>query len=909
VVKRLIGLALISVTLGALPSSASASQAIESFSVGSTSTQAGGHPDLETSISIANPGLPETAQTVTVNLPSGIFGNPHAVAVCSASDFALTQCPTASQVGVITVRANHEGQERFLLGTAPVYDVHTQSEDETARLAFVAPMVDIPISIPVTVRTAADYGLRFSVTGISQSIPLFSAHLTVWGFPALSSHDEERFRTGSPGSPAGCPEEETALCASYFGATPNAAGIATRPLIDNPSACTGEPLGAVAEVRTYQDPTHVSTAEASYPATTGCEKETSTPIAEVFTTSESTDSASGLDILLNAPQPEGFSVTPSSIHAVRLTLPKGLNINPDAADGQQTCSDAQAKVGSETRAECPDSAKIGNFEIESGALDGTMPGALYMGEPKPGDQYRILMIADGFGIHAKFLASARPDPNTGRLTIELNDLPQVPFEGVNLHLFASDRGLVATPTHCTIYNSDAEFVPWASNIPPQHSTSNFGLTSGPGGTACPGQIRPFSPTLVAGAPTALAGAYSSFTLRLDREDGDQFLGKLNFTMPPGLTANLRGITYCSDAAIASAASTLGRDELANPSCPASSEIGSSNVAAGPGSHPFHVTGKLYFAGPFQGAPFSLVAITPALAGPYDYGTVVVRVALHIDPLDAHVVADSETMPQIIGGIPIRMREIRVNIDKPNFMINPTNCERQSVESEGIGDQGTGVAFSSPFHAVNCSTLAFGPKMSITQLGGPKTSLRGHDPSLRFDLRTRPGDANIRSLAVTLPNVFEIDQNHLANLCSKSELEATRCAGRQPIGAVTDETPLLEKPLEGLAYAVAGFGGLPHVAFILGGQVMVIPQAESKAVGANRLRTTVPVVPDVPIGHFRFTLYGKSQGYLSNTRSLCARRPVVAISYQAQSGKARTQRVPVKTACGSKHHKPHQHLRL
>ena len=189
-------------------------------------------------------------------------------------------------------------------------------------------------------------------------------------------------------------------------------------------------------------------------------------------------------------------------------------------------------------------------------------------------------------------------------------------------------------------------------------------------------------------PTLLPVPHSAFTLKLDREDGEQYLGKLNFTMPPGLTANLHGVTYCPEADIATAANTLGKVEQAEPSCPASSEIGTSNVAAGPGSHPFHAVGSVYFAGPFKGAPLSLVAITPALAGPYDYGTVVVRVALNIDPLDAHVIADSETVPSIIGGIPIRMRSIQVNINKPNFMINPTNCSPFSVASEGIGDQGT-----------------------------------------------------------------------------------------------------------------------------------------------------------------------------------------------------------------------------
>src|SRR5262249_42290303 len=153
-------------------------------------------------------------------------------------------------------------------------------------------------------------------------------------------------------------------------------------------------------------------------------------------------------------------------------------------------------------------------------------------------------------------------------------------------------------------------------------------------------------------------------------------------------------------------------------------------------------------------------------------------------------------------------------------------------------------------------------------GGHQATRRNQDPSIRFDLNTRAGDANIRSIAVTLPNALEIDQGHLGNICARSELETTHCAGRQPIGTVKDETPLLENPLEGLAYAVSGYTGLPHVAFILGGQVMVVPQGKSESVKGGRLRTEVPTVPDVPIGHFQLTLFGAKKGYLTITRSLC-----------------------------------------
>ena len=303
-----------------------------------------------------------------------------------------------------------------------------------------------------------------------------------------------------------------------------------------------------------------------------------------------------------------------------------------------------------------------------------------------------------------------------------------------------------------------------------------------------------------------------------------------------------------------------------------------------------------------------MAITPALAGPYDYGTVVVRVALHIDPLDAHVIADSEKVPSIIGGIPLRIRSIQVNIDKPNFMINPTSCDPFAVASEGIGDQGTVANFSSEFNAVNCATLGFAPKMSIRQLGGHKATARTQNPGLQFDLNTREGDANIKSVSVTLPKAFEIDQRHLRNLCSRAQLATEHCAGRRPIGTVKTQTPLLEGPLEGPAYAVSGFGVLPHVAFILAGQVTIIPEGESSTLKNGRLRTKVPTVPDAPIGHFQLTLFGGNQGYLINTRDLCASPTVTAVQYLAQNGKALTQQVKVKSPCGSKAKRTKRHHR-
>ena len=891
---RRLALALLAGSVVAISAAGTAhgAQQIESFSVTSSSAQAGGHPDLSTSFTLADPGEPEAASDVIVNLPEGMFGNPNAVQRCTASDFALEQCPSNSQVGLITIRANYAGDPNFLLGTAPIYNVDP-GQDVTVMFSFTAPVVNLPVTMPVAMRTGSDYGMRFTVSGISQLIPLAGADVIFWGFPLDESHDEQRFAKGSPGSPAGCPGLADTSCI-VKGTQPS---MPNRPLTQNPSHCTGTPLTATLTIHTYQDPGNPTQEQSSYPDTIECEVQTFNPVLRVDLTTEESDAPSGLDLELEAPQFFGFAASPSVIRHATVVLPPGLSINPDAADGQTSCVESQAGFGTELAGDCPDSSKIGTFSIESPALEGPLPGALYFGEPKPGDQYRIFMFADGFGIHAKLVGSVQPDPVTGQLTVRFTDLPQAPFAQFNVHLFASDRGLLATPTQCRLYEVDSVFHPWNEALPWQHSRSNLSISSGPAGKPCPGVVRSFNPRLVAGTSNPVAGDFSDFHLKLDRDDGDQFLGDLTFRMPPGFTGNLKGISYCSEGAILAATQRLGREEQALPSCPASSLIGTTNVAAGPGTHPFNAVGRMYLSGPLKGAPLSLAAVTPALAGPYDYGVVVVRVALHVDKQTAQVFAVSDRVPQIIGGVPIRMRSIQVNIDRPGFAINPTNCDPMSVDSQGIGDQGSVTDFSSYFHVVNCATLPFQPRMSVRRTGGRKAARRAQNPALQFDLRTRPGDANIRSIAVTLPRAFEIDQRHLGDICSERELVATECAGRTAIGRATTTTPLLDQPLSGAVYAVSGSGGLPRLAFLLNGQVNLVPRADTTSV-KGLLRTTVPIVPDAPVGHFHLDIFGGKRGYLVNTRDLCPRPPRIAIAFTAHNGKTLSQRPRLRTRCRS-----------
>ena len=365
--------------------------------------QAGGHPDLTTSFSLEAPGTPEAAQNVIFDAPTGVFGNPQAITQCEPSNFAEDSCPPDSQVGLITIHANYGGNSDKLLGTAPIFSL-VPSEGETARFSFIVPVLDIPIAIPVQVRTSTDYGLRFTVKDITQLAPLASAKMTFWGFPADPVHSAQRFPKGTLGHPTGCPEEEGTACNTE----PTRSSDPNQPLIDNPTTCTGTKLTSTLEVETYADPTHHPATEATYPKIEGCENEVFKPVLQASPTTNQTDSASGLNVDLKSPQFLTKAAEPSEIHSATVTLPEGFTINPDAADGQSECKEAEAEFTSEGPAHCPDTSKIGTFSIGTPALPERLEGSVYLGEPKPGDQYRLFMTASGFGMNVKLKGSVLP---------------------------------------------------------------------------------------------------------------------------------------------------------------------------------------------------------------------------------------------------------------------------------------------------------------------------------------------------------------------------------------------------------------------------------------------------------------------------------------------------------------------
>ncbi len=501
----------------ALASSASA-EPIESFSTTRSTTQAGGHPNLQISFSLQSPGEPESARSETLDTPSGVFANPNAVIQCTPADFALDQCSPNSQAGLVTVYANYEGNSNYLLGTGPVYDL-APGPEQTARFAFIAPTLDAAVTIPVSVRTATDYGLRFAMPGITEENALASAALSFWGVPAEAAHDSERFAKGSPGSPAGCPGLADASCIP----SGSPSDLPANPLIENPTTCGGEPLRAELEVETYSG--SISQSEANSPPTTGCDQLNFNPNLFVEPTTTASDTPSGIDIDLGDPQFENPAIpSASELRDATVALPAGLRINPAATKALGICTDARAKLGTEEPAECPEDSEIGTFSTDSPIFTEPLQGTAYLGEPRAGDPYRILETAVGFGMNVKFVSSVRLNPISGQLTAELTNLPQVPLNDFQLHLSSSKPALLLTPAKCGTYSVEGTFTPWDTSLSEQVSIQNFGIDSGPNGAPCPGSATSAAVSLSPNSILANGASTTEATVSVADSEGNPVPG-------------------------------------------------------------------------------------------------------------------------------------------------------------------------------------------------------------------------------------------------------------------------------------------------------------------------------------------------------------------------------------------------
>ncbi len=894
---------------------------IKEYTAIPSDTQAGGHPNIEVHFTVENRVLQhsesacncEDAKNADLHFPPGFIGNPHATPQCTVAQFSADECPIDSQVGIANVLATNG----IGFDTA-VYNIVPPPED-AGLLAFKIFLFDTPQFTVLGARTGSDYGLDSNTTSIFHGIfPLEGIQEVLWGVPADSSHDRLRVDPHNFGGPAFIgslcnskgelatdePESVAEFCIGNFqGFVPIHSNALNTPFLQNPTTCD-KPLSSTLEVLSYDG--GLTTASDGWPQGTGCDQLSFNPSLYAQPTTATTDSPSGIDINLTVPQQLSPTVpSPTELRRATITLPEGFSINSNAADGKTACQDAEANFGTTFAASCPELAKIGSLTIDSSALPGPLPGFVYLGQPLPGNRYRIFLVADGFGTHIKLAGIVTPDPTTGRVSVTFDELPQSPLTAFDMHIFGSERGLLATPTQCGTYAVTSTFEPWDDSLGAQSSTQFFTLAAGPDGKPCPGTKRPFEPGLEAASQNHTPGAYAPFSLEVTRPDGDQNLSGLTVSTPPGLSATLAGIRYCSDAALAKAAepSYSGVTEQQSPSCPPASVVGTSVAGAGAGSHPIYLPGKVYLAGPYKGAPLSLAAITPAVAGPYDLGNVVVRAALHVDPTDAHITAVTDPLPQIVQGIPIRLRSLRIDLSRPEFTINPTNCSPFTVGAIVSGDQGASATLSHHFQVANCGTLPYGPQLSLKLSGG--LNRLGH-PAIHSLFKAGQGESNTGFVSVTLPSGEILDNSHLGNVCTRPDFEAERCPPSSVIGTAEAQTPLLENPLKGNVYLRSNPNrGLPDVVADLKGQIDVQLAGQVSSTKGGALRTTFATVPDAPVSSFRLNLFGGSKGLLQNESSLCGAPKRAMVRMVGQNGVADSSATRLQVACGSKaRHKRH-----
>lgn len=903
---------------------------------GEAQAEAGSHP-YEGVIDLAFPTVAPGdfltgaghLRDATIDLPPGLLANPAAVpSRCTEAELTSESnpgCPPSSQIGTVTITTFVAG---ILPKSAPLYNM-VPPPGVPAAFSFNALGAGIFPHLLAKIRTESDYG----ATGYGRDIlarglnPILDVSTELWGDPSSSAHDPAR-KVCLHKAPESCEVLQ-----------PDA-------FLTMPVSCPGKPslYGAFAD--SWEKPLEERKAEYESADLQGdpvetneCEGLKFKPTITVQPTTTLTDSPSGLDVDLKQPQDTSrLGRYVADLRDANVTLPKGLAINASQAAGLGVCDSAQigtiTPVGegpahfSAEPARCPDSSKIGTFEAvspllarynneneverdpEGKVIPEVLHGSVFIAKPfdNPFDSLlaTYFTVEDPrYGIFAKLAAKVEPDPVTGQLTTRLEENPQLPLEEARVHLFTGPRAPLQTPLTCGPHLTSSVLVPWSAPYPPNAEPgSSFSSAASPAGGPCPateGQA-PNAPKLIAGTLSPQAGAFSPLTLKLSREDGSQRMAKIETTFPAGLTAKLAGIAQCSDAQVAAAQArnktNEGALEIALPSCPAASEVGTLDVAAGAGPQPFHITGHLYLAGPYKGAPLSLLAITPAVAGPFDLGSVAVRIAVYLDPETGQARAASDPFPQILQGIPVDVRSVAVKAGRPGFTINPTSCEPKTFAGSETSTLGGVAPLSAAFQVGGCGSLGYKPKLTA-RLFGPIH--RGGHPRFRSVFTARAGDANTARVSFALPRSEFIDQAHFRTICTRVQFAADQCPAGSVYGHVKATSPLVDYTVEGPIYLRSSSHKLPDVVAVLKGPpsqpIEVDLDGRVDSVNGG-IRTTFETVPDLPVTKAIITLQGAKKGLFQNSTNICKGNFYATAKLSAQSGAATTLRPKVIADCPS-----------
>ena len=916
---------------------------------GGEATQAGAHPFQWTntvqfnsgslhggpdrrSITVDQPALP---RNTGVTFPAGLVGSATAVQPCSMSDFLTTtevynHCPDSAAVGAASVTIIERNAFGLVRLAVPIFALEP-ARGEPARFGFM------PVGVPVLIDTSVDPSDSYRINGVVRNAPqaaqVLSATITIWGVPGDPRHDPSRGQG----------------CLIYTHKLPCEALPAGRdqtPLLRMPVSCS-EPLLYEGLAEPWNAPPGTGAFPAlETPALRGCSRVPFDPSISNALTSKLAANPSGLDLGIRMPNkglenPEAEAAE-AQFKRAEVTLPRGVTINPSQAEGLIACSEAdyaRERYDSAPGEGCPEASKIGSVQISTPLLEEEAQGAVYVATPYENPTHSLIglyLVAriPERGILVKQPIEVRPDPVTGQLVSVATDVPQLPFSSFDFHFREGGRSPLVTPPGCGSFQTVARFTPWSAADPDNPApsevverTATFTIERGVTGGACPSGPAPFAPGFEASSVNDQAGAYTPFQMRLTRNDGEQDMGRFSFKLPPGVVPRLAGIPYCSEADIAQAQSRQGphggQEEKDSPSCPAASQIGRTEAGAGVGNQLTYVPGALYLAGPYHGDPISAVSITPAVAGPFDAGTVVVREALRLNPV-THIGevdgAASDPIPHILKGIPLNLRDLRVYADKDRFTLNATSCDPFEASATIWGD-GTAleplspspVTLSSRYQAAGCASLGFKPKLNLKLKGGTR---RGAFPALRAAYVPRKhNQANLSRLALTFPHSEFIEQGHFRTICTRVQFAAgggfgEKCPKGSIYGHAKAWTPLLDEPLQGPVYLRSSNHNLPDAVLALHGLVDIEVATRIDSVH-GRLRAIVADVPDAPVSRAVVRMQGGQKGLFVNSRNLChkAGRNRARVDAKGQNNRRRLFKPLMRApGCAKAKHRRHRHHR-
>lgn len=900
-------------------------------------TQAGGHPfsasaefRVPTHTSMAGPGglnakwdpPIEAIKSGLAELPPGLVGNPQAAKTCPVDVMLADACSPEAAVG---------GVQLFLWGAqdqeTPVYRVPAE-EGYPAEFGF---KTDSPkFVIRVGVRTDGDYGINIRAPRVPQDPQLIGSRFS--------------FCSNGPNMQKGLLKWEFTGCKTLAEAGKNA-----KPIVTLPTTCADPEPTMSFGLDSWQHPAlelpdgtpdmtdpNWKTLVAPQPAFTGCDKLVKAwtdpktgPSVDLQPDVTETDSPAGYTARVHVENKgltelEGLSA--SHLRDITVKLPEGVTMNPAIGDGVQSCSMQQMGLTGlnpitfdKSLPRCPLASKLGTADVVSPLLESPLHGSVYLGAQHDNpfnSDYAIYLAVESpeQGLVIKLAGEVVADPVTGQVTTHFRNNPQLPFEDMTLSFYGGDASALANPVTCAPVATESELTPWAAADPANprpdeiaHFRAPVTMTSGPGGSPCantPAE-RPFKLGMTAGSQNPFAGITSPFSVRITRPDGAQELSELTVTSPPGYSAYLRGIPPCSQAQIKSAEAKSGLAERESPSCSSASRVGSILSGVGPGGRQLYVPGSIYLGGPYKGAPLSLVTITPGLAGgteskpAFDLGNVVVQVPIYVNRSTAQIVGRTDALPTIVRGIPLRIRDIRVNLDRPEWGLNPTSCTPSTVSVTAKGSSGAVAEMSQRFQVGGCDKLAFKPKLAAKLTGPTK---RGGLPAFRAEVTWPQGGgyANTKDVQVTLPHSVFLEQAHIDTVCTRVQAAAHECPDGSIYGYAEAETPLIDGKLTGPVFLKSSNHQLPDLAIALKGpesQPIEVEFAGRIDSVKAQIRNTIEGLPDVPVSKFVLSMKGGKKGLLVNSRNICrGKKPRMTVAMTGQNNTVSNSRPVLANSC-------------